>query len=260
MMNEVVAASAAPPPPVVAAAAADAQAVPARERAGASARDSGVGPGDSRGARQAAPGDRPLDRNRSSEIEAQDRGRREQSLDRRAFRDLSPEEQRVVRELQAREQEVIAHERAHKAAGGRYAGGVSYETQQGPDGRAYKVGGEVSIDTSPENDAQATIDKMQVVIRAALAPPDPSAQDQAVAAQARSAMTQARQQLAEEKALAREAGVSEEEAEEMSGTELRRAADDEEAAEREARDGARAYGMAAAQGDPAGEPGLRLSA
>lgn len=116
---------------------------------------------------------------------------------------LTKSEQQVVRELQRRDAEVRQHEAAHvNAAGGYVRGGPSYEYQRGPDGKLYAVGGEVSLDTSAEKDPEATIKKMQVVRRAALAPMDPSGQDRAVAAQAAQAEMQARLELARERATA----------------------------------------------------------
>ena len=97
----------------------------------------------------------------------------------RDFGDLTAEEQRQLRELQATDRRVRAHERAHQAAGGQYAGAASFEYEKGPDGQRYAVAGEVPIDVSPESDPQATIDKLEVVRRAALAPGDPSARDHA---------------------------------------------------------------------------------
>lgn len=64
----------------------------------------------------------------------------------------------------------------------------------------YAVGGEVKIDTSKENDPQATIRKMQKVKRAALAPAQPSATDRNVAAKASQMEMEARIELAKEKA------------------------------------------------------------
>lgn len=105
---------------------------------------------------------------------------------------LTDEQQRVVDKLKQREAEVRAHEQAHKAAGGPYAGSPSYTTTQGPDGRRYITGGEVSIDISPEEgDPEATIRKMEQVKQAALAPADPSSQDRAVAMQAEAIKAQA---------------------------------------------------------------------
>jgi hypothetical protein len=104
-------------------------------------------------------------------------------------------------ELKARDREVRAHEAAHQAVGGQYAGAISYVYERGPDGAQYAVGGEVSIDTSPvEGDPQATIEKMRTVRAAALAPAEPSPQDRAVAAQAMQIMLQAQSELSTESA------------------------------------------------------------
>ena len=110
---------------------------------------------------------------------------------------LTEAEQEQVDELKSRDREVKNHEQAHIAAGGSYVkGGASYEYQTGPDGRQYAVGGSVNIDTSPvPDDPEATIAKAQVVIKAALAPAEPSGQDQKVASQARQMMSDARQEL-----------------------------------------------------------------
>ena len=98
---------------------------------------------------------------------------------------LSKAEMAVLRELQKADQAVKAHEMAHLAAAGGYAkGGATYSYQRGPDGQNYAVGGEVQVDTSKEATPEATIQKMQIIRQAALAPADPSSQDQQVAAQA----------------------------------------------------------------------------
>jgi hypothetical protein len=109
---------------------------------------------------------------------------------------LSDEERKQVDKLKARDREVRAHEQAHQAAGGQYAGAASYTFQKGPDGRSYAVGGEVPIDASEiKGDPQATIDKMQQVKAAALAPVEPSGQDRKVAALADAKIAQARAEL-----------------------------------------------------------------
>ena len=114
--------------------------------------------------------------------------------------ELSTDEQRQVDDLKRRDAEVKAHERAHITAGGPYvSGGASYEYERGPDNQNYAVGGEVSIDVSAENTPEATIRKMQVVKRAALAPRDPSGQDRSVAAQAAQAEARARIELQKER-------------------------------------------------------------
>lgn len=109
------------------------------------------------------------------------------------------EEQQLRAEVQAlaeRDREVHSHELAHSVAGGRYAGSPSYEFKRGPDGNTYAVNGEVSIDIAPAATPQATIDKMQIVKQAALAPAEPSSQDRQVAAQAARIEAEARRELA----------------------------------------------------------------
>ena len=113
--------------------------------------------------------------------------------------ELTPEEKKIVRDLKARDREVRAHEQAHKTAGGPYASAPTYETVRGPDGRQYAVSGEVKIDSSPENDPEDTIRKMEVVIRAALAPAQPSPQDRQVAQQARQTLIEARAELRDQR-------------------------------------------------------------
>ncbi|MDD9938974.1 MAG: putative metalloprotease CJM1_0395 family protein [Myxococcales bacterium] len=109
------------------------------------------------------------------------------------------QEKRQTRDLARRDAEVRAHEQAHAAAGGAHAGHPSYQFEVGPDGRRYAVGGEVSIDTSPvSGDPEATIQKMQQVRRAALAPAQPSAQDRRVAARAGASIAEAQRELLEQ--------------------------------------------------------------
>ncbi len=109
------------------------------------------------------------------------------------------DEQRVVQQLQARDRQVRSHEQAHLAASGGLAnGGPGFTFTTGPDGRRYAVGGEVRIDTSGvPGDPEATIRKAQQIRRAALAPADPSARDQQIAAQATVMEQQARAELAQ---------------------------------------------------------------
>ena len=107
------------------------------------------------------------------------------------------QEQQQIKELKARDTEVRTHEQAHAAVGGQYAGSPSYEYQRGPDGTNYAVGGEVPIDVGVINgDPQATIDKMQTVRAAALAPAEPSGADRAIAADATQKMAAAQAELA----------------------------------------------------------------
>ena len=115
-------------------------------------------------------------------------------------RDPTESERQKIAELKTRDRQVRAHELAHKVAAGSYGGPVSYEYQAGPDGQRYAVGGEVAIDASAvSGDPEATIQKMQVIARAALAPAQPSAQDRSVAVQAQQAAANARRELLAER-------------------------------------------------------------
>lgn len=113
-----------------------------------------------------------------------------------AEKGLSSEQQSQLRQLKKTDSEVRTHEQAHKTAGGPYAGSIQLEYTSGPDGRRYATAGEVPIDASPvRGNPEATITKMEVVKRAALAPQNPSPQDRAVAAQADAAKAQAQTEL-----------------------------------------------------------------
>jgi len=144
--------------------------------------------------------------------------------------DVAKQEQQVeqvITQLKARDTEVRTHEMAHLAAAGGYArGGMSLTYQTGPDGKRYAIGGEVSIDTSAiAGDPEATLQKAMVIQRAALAPAEPSAQDQKVAQAAVRMMAQARveismQALEEENALMEEADKDSSDEQSLSNKEL----------------------------------------
>ncbi|MBN1671685.1 MAG: catalase [Kiritimatiellae bacterium] len=97
---------------------------------------------------------------------------------------LDPQEEEMLRELRARDHKVRQHEQRHAAVLGRYARGIRYTYQVGPDGRPYAVGGSVEVDTSSEPTPEATAEKARVLKRAALAAGDASPADLAVAAAA----------------------------------------------------------------------------
>ncbi len=113
---------------------------------------------------------------------------------------VEQETQQVLMQLRARDREVRAHEQAHAIAGGVHAGAPEYQMQVGPDGVSYAVGGSVDVDLSPvAGDPEATVDKMEKIKAAALAPAQPSSQDLKVAAQASQLAQQARLDMLEEK-------------------------------------------------------------
>lgn len=110
---------------------------------------------------------------------------------------LSDEDRRRVQALKATDARVRAHEAAHQgAAAGIATGGATFTYVRGPDGQAYAVGGEVTIDAGPvPGNPRATLAKAQQIQRAALAPADPSPQDQAAAAAAQAMAAQASAEL-----------------------------------------------------------------
>lgn len=109
---------------------------------------------------------------------------------------LNPQQLQELEKLKTRDLEVRQHEHAHLAVAGQYAsGGASFTYEKGPDGTKYAVGGEVPIDISKESSPEATILKMQVIKRAALAPASPSSADRMIASQADAKASQARQEI-----------------------------------------------------------------
>ena len=102
-------------------------------------------------------------------------------------RDLQQAELKITQQLASRDREVRAHEQTHASIGGAYAGAPSFDFTSGPDGQLYATSGQVSIDTSAiENNPEATLEKAQIIIRAALSVSEPSAADRKIAAEAKS--------------------------------------------------------------------------
>lgn len=138
---------------------------------------------------------------RDGQQQEESQGEQQQSAEQENAKDESTEryteqELKEISELKQRNREVVAHEQAHAAVGGKYAGTPSYSYERGPDGAKYAVSGEVSIDTSRiPNDPHGTLIKAQQIKRAALAPAMPSSQDRRVAVKAEQMATQARQDI-----------------------------------------------------------------
>lgn len=113
---------------------------------------------------------------------------------------LTTSQKALILQLQATDSAVKAHERAHiSAGGGIIRSGATFVYQEAPDKKLYAIGGEVSIDTSEESSPQETIQKMQIVRTAALAPSDPSSTDYQVAATASMLQMQARLEVSRAK-------------------------------------------------------------
>lgn len=115
--------------------------------------------------------------------------------------ELSDADKTTVQRMKAIENVVIAHEQAHKSAGGSLAGPASYSYSTGPDGKRYISGGEVSISTPATDDKERKVKLLDRVKQAALAPAQPSPQDIRVAAGATS------EQLQLNAAIQREKGI-----------------------------------------------------
>lgn len=130
------------------------------------------------------------------EQQQSDEQRQQQQQERRQ----QQQEQQRIQELKDRDTEVRIHEQAHASVGGQYAGSPSYTFEQGPDGVQYAVAGEVPIDVAPvSGDPEATIDKMQQVRAAALAPAEPSGADKAIASLASQQMVEAQGDLQQQR-------------------------------------------------------------
>ena len=112
--------------------------------------------------------------------------------------ELSDDEEELVKKLQARDAEVKTHEAAHQAAGGGLTGAATFTYQQGPDGKMYAIGGEVSISMSSGSTPQETIAKARQLEASAMAAANPSPQDFSVASSARIMEMKAQQKLSKE--------------------------------------------------------------
>ena len=138
------------------------------------------------------------DKERKDAISAQTQQEKEEKTSKESNKELSPDEERLVRDLQSRDSEVRAHEAAHQAAGAGITGAASYTYQQGPDGKMYAIGGEVSITMKSGSTPEETIANARQIAAAAMAAGNPSPQDYAVASSARVMEMKAQQQLTRE--------------------------------------------------------------
>ncbi|QOY52615.1 putative metalloprotease CJM1_0395 family protein [Candidatus Sulfurimonas baltica] len=142
--------------------------------------------------------DDPLRKNKTTDEKKQENTSQKKELEKsKSSKELSQDEKRLVGDLQARDMEVRSHEAAHQS-GGAATGGASYTYQQGPDGKMYAIGGEVSVSMRGGSTPDESIRNAMAVIASAMAPSDPSSQDFAVASSARVMMMKAQQQKSKE--------------------------------------------------------------
>jgi hypothetical protein len=111
---------------------------------------------------------------------------------------LSQDEKRLLDDLKARDAEVKTHEAAHQSSAGGLAGAASYTYQQGPDGKMYAIGGEVSISTGGASTPEEAIANAKKIESSAMAASSPSSQDFSVASSARMMEMKAKQQLSKQ--------------------------------------------------------------
>lgn len=96
---------------------------------------------------------------------------------------LTPREEKLVQQLERIDKDVHEHELQHYLAAQPYSRAPEYFEVTGPDGRRFAVSGITAFDASPiAGDTEATIRKLDSLVRAALAPREPSEEDRRVAA------------------------------------------------------------------------------
>jgi len=98
-----------------------------------------------------------------------------------------------ISKLKSRDTELRQHEQAHlSASAGVDVSNASFTYQRGPNGVNYAVSGDVRIDTSAELKPEDRLVQAAMISDVALAPPEPTPTDRAVAAKAQQMAQQAR--------------------------------------------------------------------
>jgi hypothetical protein len=110
--------------------------------------------------------------------------------------ELTQEQQEEVQKLKERDAEVRAHEQAHiAAAAGLRTSAPTFTYETGPDEKKYAVGGEVNISFSSGGNPEQDIKNAEIMKAAALAPAQPSGQDQSVAKEAEKIIQDSKEKL-----------------------------------------------------------------
>ena len=89
---------------------------------------------------------------------------------------------RVLEKFRNKDAEIRTHEQAH-ASIGHTTSPISYNYQEGPDGKLYAVGGSVRLNTSIPDDPKAAAFKLDMIQKAATGVTHPSSADGAIASQ-----------------------------------------------------------------------------
>ncbi|MEA3384660.1 MAG: putative metalloprotease CJM1_0395 family protein [Campylobacterota bacterium] len=91
--------------------------------------------------------------------------------------------ERVLAKFKKSDADIRTHEQTHATIGATTSP-ISYNYQQGPDGKMYAVGGSVRLDTSIPKDKEAAIAKLDQISRSVSGVSDPSGADMAISTQA----------------------------------------------------------------------------
>ena len=90
---------------------------------------------------------------------------------------------RVLEKFKKSDSNIRSHEQIH-ASIGQTTAPISYNYQEGPDGKMYVVGGHVRLDTSIPDDPKAAALKLDQIKRASSGPSDSSSADMGISTQA----------------------------------------------------------------------------
>jgi hypothetical protein len=91
--------------------------------------------------------------------------------------------QRVLDKFKKADADIRSHEQAH-ATIGHTTSPISYNYQQGPDGKMYAVGGHVRLDVSLPEDPKAAMHKLDQIQKASTSVSEPSGADMSIATSA----------------------------------------------------------------------------
>lgn len=89
---------------------------------------------------------------------------------------------RVLEKFKSKDSDIRTHEQIH-ASIGHTTTPISYNYQEGPDGKMYAVGGSVRLDTSIPDDPKAAAFKLELLQKAATGPSHISGADGSIASQ-----------------------------------------------------------------------------
>ena len=108
---------------------------------------------------------------------------------------ISGDQSKEVEDLKRKDKEIREHEQSHLQSGGSYAHAPQYVYKTGPDGNKYVVEGKTQIVFQEGDSPEDTIKIAHTIMKAALAPKEPSNEDRRVMAEALRMEQRAKQEL-----------------------------------------------------------------